>query len=71
MEDAIADLGRRIIEASRLAVAMHLDAALAGLEAEPAVCALRRRLAGGGAGGRGVRGGVMEEALPVARGRAR
>lgn len=46
MEDSLVGLGERIAEASRLAVLLHLDAALAGLEAEPTIAAYRRRLAG-------------------------
>jgi hypothetical protein len=35
MEDAITELGRRIIETSRLAVAMHLEAVRAGQDLQP------------------------------------
>jgi hypothetical protein len=35
MEDAITDLGRRIVEVSRLAVAMHLESGRSTLSAEP------------------------------------
>jgi hypothetical protein len=35
MEDAVTDLGRRIIEVSRLAVAMHLNDAQPSPESEP------------------------------------
>jgi hypothetical protein len=63
MEDAITDLGRRILEASRLAVAMHLNAAPDGRQAESAMQELARRLSGGEF--------ALEQALPLAQGWAR
>jgi hypothetical protein len=74
MEQAMQGLGSRIVQATRLAVAAHLDQALSGFCADPDVRRFRQRMMTGGAGlpaaPRSAAGFFTEEALPSAATRA-